>query len=184
VTGRVVDDAGRGVAGARVNLGPYTADTDAGGAYTFAHVPRGNYELSLDPTLLPADYAWDRRGVPVTVASARTITAVLRVAPLNAIHGRVYVDRNGNGRFDAGEAIARAVLALGDRITASDADGAYSFHNLWPATYTVTLRSVPPGYLATTTNLTVTLLDGGPVTGADFRVLVQDKPIIWGAPGK
>ena len=179
VSGYVVDHGGRGVAGARVQLGPYTADTNAAGRYSFAHVPRGAYELSLDPALLPADYAWDGRREQLTISSTRATTADLRVAPLNAIHGRVYVDRNNNGRFDSGEAVANAVLAVGDRLTASDATGAYSFYNLWPDTYVITLRSVPPAYSPAATTLTVTLLDGAPVTGADFRVLPRDKPIIW-----
>jgi hypothetical protein len=184
VTGRVIDHSGRGVAGARVILGPYTADTNASGIYTLAHVPRGAYELSLDAALLPADYAWDGRREPVTVTTSGTVQIDLKVAPLNAIHGRVYVDLNNNERFDAGEAVANAVLAAGDRVTASDVNGAYSFYNLWPATYTIILTNVPPGYMAGTTQLTVTLLDGAPVTGADFRVMPKDKPIIWGTPGK
>jgi hypothetical protein len=165
-------------------LGPYTADTNASGAYLFAHVPRGSYELSLDATLLPADYAWDGRGESISVATSRSIEADLRVAPLNAIHGRVYVDRNNNGRFDTGEAVANAVLAAGDRVTATDVNGAYSFYNMWPGPYRIVLESLPPGYLAAISELAVTLLDGAPVTGADFRVLPKDKPIIWGTPGK
>jgi hypothetical protein len=183
VTGRVVDHARRPVAGARVTLGPYSADTDAGGVYRLRHVPRGEYELSLDSSLLPADYAWDGRGERVTINSSAHVGADLGVAPLNSIHGRVYVDRNGNGQFDGGEAVANAVLRLGDRLTSTDAAGAYSFYNLWPGAYTIALQAVPAEFTSATREITVTLLDGGPVTGADFRVAPKDKPILW-SPGR
>lgn len=179
VTGRVVDHAGHSVAGARVKLGRYGADTDADGVYTFAHVPRGEYELSLDPTLLPADYAWDGRGEQLAVSAPRTLDVDLKVTPLNAIHGRVYVDRNGNGRFDAGEGVPHAVLSVEGRLTATGPDGAFSFYNVWPGTYTIRLTNVPPDFTARTAERTVTLYDGAPVTGADFRVLPREKPIIW-----
>lgn len=182
VTGRVADPGGHGVAGARVKLGRYTADTNADGVYSFAHVPRGAYELSLDPGLLPADFAWDGRSAPLTVTTSRTLNADLSVTPLNAIHGRVYVDRDNNGRFDAGEGVANVVLSVRDRLTASDANGAYTFYNLWPDTYAIALTSVPSGYVPAAAELAVTLLDGAPVTGADFRVLPKEKPVIWTNP--
>lgn len=184
VAGRVLDDLGSGVAGARVKLGPYTADTDALGGYTFPHVPRGTYELSLERSLVPADYAWDGRGEVLTVTSSRPVSVNLRVTPLNAIHGRVYVDRNANGRFDAGEGVRGAVLHAADRVTATDQEGAYSFYNLWPGAYEVELRGVPAAFQIDLAATTVTLIDGAPVTGADFRVLPKDKPIIWGSPGR
>jgi protocatechuate 3,4-dioxygenase beta subunit len=184
MSGRVLDHSGRAVAGARVKLGGYTADTNANGSYSFAHVPRGDYELSLDPSLLPADYAWDGRVEPIHVTSSHPISADLKVAPLNAIHGRVYVDRNANGRYDAGEAVAHAVLQVGDRVTATDSNGAYSFYNLWPNAYVVRLTNLPSEFLSGIAELSVTLLDGAPVTGADFRVIVRDKPVIWAASAK
>jgi protocatechuate 3,4-dioxygenase beta subunit len=179
VAGKVIDHAGRPVAGARVKLGGYSADTDPEGVYRIQHVPRGEYDLTLESSLLPADYAWDGRRERLTVNSSGRIEADLKVAPLNSIHGRVYVDRNSNGRFDSGEAVANAVLRLGEHLTATDATGGYSFYNLWPGAYTVVLQRVPAEFTAGAHELTVTLLDGGPVTGADFRVLVKERPIIW-----
>jgi hypothetical protein len=179
VSGRVMDDSGRGVAGARVKLGAYSADTDRDGNYVLEHVPGGEYDLSLDQTVLPADFAWDGKGQRIVVAGAKTRRADLRVTPLNAIHGRVYVDRNQNGRVDSGEAVAGAVIRVGERLTATDRDGAYSFYNLWPDTYVIKLVGVPAEFQAGVEQQTVTLLDGAPVTGADFRATVVVKPVIW-----
>jgi hypothetical protein len=180
VRGTVRDDIGRAVPGVRVKLGPYSTDTDAAGTYSFRHVPRGQYELSLDPDLLPADFAWDGRGETVTAQPGARVAADLRVTPLNALHGRVYVDRDGNGRYDGGEGVSGAVIQLGGRLTAADQHGAYSFFNVWPDTYTIRLHALPPDYTEGLINeRVVTLTDGRPVTGADFMVRPRIKPIVW-----
>jgi hypothetical protein len=183
----VVDDAGRGVAGAGVKLGLYTTESDATGAYAFRYVPAGQYELTIERHLLPADVAWDGRGERFTLTARSRVKADLHVAPLNAIHGRVYSDLNQNARFDAGEGIRGAVVQLGDRFTATDETGAYTFFNLWPATYVLRLAVERlPGDLVVSgvSELTTTLGDDGPVTGADFRVVRKVKPVIWSEPSR
>jgi hypothetical protein len=185
VSGRVLDNTGRGVAGARVKLGPYTTDTAAAGGYSFRHVPRGEYDLSLDPQLLPADFAWDGRSERVSVTPSKPrIAQNLHVTPLNSIHGRVYVDRNSNDRFDDGEGVAGVVVQVGDRLTVTDLDGAYSVYNLWPASYVVRLGALPSDFEASTLEQAVTLRDDAPVTGANFRVRPRVKPIIWQGAAK
>jgi hypothetical protein len=185
VRGRVLDEAGRPVAGARVKLGPYATASDSNGAYAFSHVPRGEYDLTLDPQFLPADYAWDGRQLGLTLSWSSRIDADLLVAPLNAIHGRVYHDRNANGRFDSGEEIAGAAVHLKDRVTATDQHGAFSFYNLWPGTYVIRLnreKRLADYDVAGPAELTVEIGDGRPATGADFRVAPRTKPIIWSEP--
>jgi hypothetical protein len=184
VAGRVLDHSGGAVAGARVKLGRYTADSGTDGGYRFSHVPAGEYELGLEPHLLPADFAWDGRRHPVVLRSTASVRADLKVTPLNAIHGRVYADRNSNGRFDSGEAVAGAAIRVGDRLTASDRDGGYSFYNLWPGPYLVELQSVPMGFDKNIPPKSVILSDGGPVTGADLIIVAKDKPIVWDGGGK
>jgi hypothetical protein len=187
VGGRVLDQTGRPVAGARVRLGSYSVDTERTGAYLFTKVPRGDYLLSLDPDCLPADYAWGGRGLPLTLSWASRTHADLVVAPLNAIHGRVYSDRNGNGRFDFGEGIAGAAVHLRDRVTATDAAGGYSFYNLAPGPYNVGLNveKLPADVEAVgPIELAVELGDSRPITSADFLVKPKVKPIIFVKPGK
>lgn len=179
VAGRVLDDAGRGVRGARVRLGPYSADADADGAYSFRHVPRGEYELSLDPAFLPADFAWDGRGNRLVIGSERAVRADLRVTPLNAVHGRLYVDLDADGRFDASEAVAGAVIRVGDRLTMTDAAGAYSVYNLWPGAYRVRIERLPPAFEAAVAERSITLRDDAPSTGIDFVVRPRVKPVLW-----
>lgn len=183
VTGRVHDHLGAGVAGVRVKLGPYTADTTVTGTFTFATVPRGEYELSIEPQLLPADIAWDGRSQRLVLRSGGDVRANLGVTPLNAIHGRVYEDRNGNNRLDAGEAVAGATVRAGASLTSTDADGAYAFYNLAPGAYVLQLQSVPAGLAVDLLSRSITLSGDAPATGQDFRVKRTDKPIVWeGSP--
>lgn len=182
VRGRVLDPAGRPVASARVRLGTYSTDTDATGTYAFRYVPSGDYTLGLDPQFLPADYAWDGRDVRLTLRWSSRLIVDLLVAPLNVVHGRVYTDRNENGRFDPHEGVAGVPLHLGEQVTASDPDGSYSFYNVWPGEHVVRLDAQ---WLARDwdaegpTALAVTLHPDRPVTHADFQVSPRDKPIVW-----
>ena len=182
IHGAVRDYIGQPVAGVRVRLGPYGTDTDCDGRYAFAHVPNGEFELSVDPAFLPADYAWDGRSRRMKVTASSRLVSDLLVAPLNAIHGRVYVDRNGNGRFDPDEGVPGAVLRLGGLVTASGADGAYDFYNLPLGSHTVTLDAdrLPAGFSpGARKTLTVELRDDQPVTGVDFIVTATTKPVNW-----
>ena len=182
IDGRVVDHAGRPVAGARVLLGSYAGVSDADGRYTFLHVPRGVYELSLDTAFLPAAFAWDGRGQTLVVTPMSRATANLLVAPLNAVHGRVYVDRNGNKQFDLGEGVEGIVVLLDDRAVATSADGAYSFYNVWPGAHAVHLdpARLPATFQpAAGVERPITLGDNGPVTGVEFLLTMIGKPIQW-----
>lgn len=187
VAGHVLDHAGHPVAGARVLLGPFATRTGPDGAYRFSPLPAGRYELSLDPGYVPASYAWDGQRRTLEIDGPDRAQADLRLTPLNAIHGRVTADRNGNGRVDQGEMIEGAVVRLGDRVTATDANGAYAFYNLWPGDYIVVLdiARLPAGLgPADHAARPVHLGDDGPVTGADFSARVVDKPIVWTGGGR
>ncbi len=152
------------------------------GAYVFENVPRGDFDLELDPNLLPADYAWDGRARHLSVTPATRSRIEMVVAPLNAIHGRVYADRNGNGRFDSGEGVRGAAVCLNERVTATDANGAYDFYNVLPGAHAVRLdpARLPEAFaIADPRPLQVELSQGRPATGVDFLVLSKTKAIIW-----
>jgi len=182
VSGLVLDYIGRPVAGARVRLGGYSTESGADGRYQFAHVPSGDFELALDPDFLPADYAWDGRGRRVSIRSSSRSLQDLVVAPLNAIRGRVFADRDGNGRYDTGEGVAGAVVRIGGRVTATNAEGAYDFYNLMPGLHVVELETakLPPGFdSGERTRVSVELREDRPSNGIDFVVVATSKPVIW-----
>jgi hypothetical protein len=181
VRGRALDQVGQPVSGALVRLGPYSAITDAAGGYGFARVPDGDFELSLDRNKLPAAYAWDEKPRPLTVTRSSRQNIDLQVIPLNAIRGRVYLDRNGNGRYDEDEGVPNVVVGVDGRVTATSATGTYAFYNQPPGRYTIRLdlQRLARGLAATSpARLDVELTGDQPVSGVDFVVAKKDMPVI------
>jgi hypothetical protein len=181
VRGRAIDQAGQPVSGALVRLGPYSAITDAAGEYGFTRVPDGAFALALDKNKLPVAYASDEPPRAVTVTRRSREDIDLQVIPLNAIRGRVYTDRNGNGRFDEGEGVRNAVVAVDGRVTATSVTGSYAFYNQPPGRYTIRLdaQRLPKGLApASSAELAVELTGDQPLVGVDFQVEERDMPII------
>ena len=181
VRGRAIDQAGHPVPGALVRLGPYSAITDEAGDYAFTRVPDGQFELALDRNKLPAAYALDEKPRPLTVTRGSREHVDLQVIPLNAIRGRVYLDRNHNGFWDEGEGIPNAVVAVNGSVTATTATGSYAFYNQPPGRYTIRLdvQRLPKGLApASPAELAVELTPDYPLIGLDFTVEKKDMPII------
>jgi hypothetical protein len=181
VTGRVLDQRGLPVGGAGVRLGSYLAFTDSMGVYLFPRVPMGEYALRVDRELLPARYSSD--GTPERIAVRGTMRKLvdLKVIPLDSVRGHVYVDSNGNGRFDAGEGRGGVAVHLDSlQVTATDRDGLYAFYNLTPGIYKLEVDQrrladlVPSGAAATSVSLTA----GQAATGIDFPLVEKQKPIL------
>ena len=179
------------------DAGELSAVTDETGTYAIADVPAGSYTVrDVIPTgatqSVPA-----ARSYPVTVAAGATVSpgpfglippgstdpsattgsiagityaASASTSDVSARPGvRLFLDANGNGTVDAGEATA-----------VSAADGTYAFADLPAGTYTVrvltplgsTVQSPVNGILA----LSVTA--GRATSGSDFRVVpLADSPL-------
>lgn len=186
IRGNAIDQAGYAVAGALVRLGPYTAITDATGGYRFTRVPDGEFALSLDRDKLPAAYAWDDKPRPLIITQSSREHVDIQVVPLNAMRGHVYLDENGNGHFDEGEGVPRAVVRVNGSVTASDVEGAYAFYNQPPGRYTIRLdasrltKGLAP---ASPTEIDVELTGQYPQSGLDFAVEKKDMPIIMRKTG-
>jgi hypothetical protein len=181
VRGRAIDQAGYSVPGALVRLGPYSAITDAAGDYTFTRIPDGHFDLALDKARLPAAYATDEQPRPLTLTRTSRERVDLQVIPLNAIRGRVYLDRNRNGFWDEDEGIPNVVVAVNGAVTATSATGAYAFYNQPPGSYKVRLdvprlaKGLAP---ASRTEIEIELTPSYPVLGVDFRLVRKEMPII------
>jgi hypothetical protein len=181
VRGRAIDQAGYRVPGALVRLGPYSAITDAAGDYTFTRVPDGQFELAFDKDKLPAAYASDEKPRPLIVTRTSRERVDLQVIPLNAIRGRVYLDRNHNGFWDENEGVPNVVVAVNGSVTATSATGSYAFYNQPPGRYKIRLdvQRLPKGLApASPAELDLELIPGNPLVGIDFTVEKKDMPII------
>ncbi|MEN6369013.1 MAG: PKD domain-containing protein [Thermotogota bacterium] len=102
-------------------------------------------DLALSSTM-----AWDRDGVtPPSFGwgiSVRVNFGVLVpfLVTKGRIEGRLFIDRNGNGTYDAGDPpVEGAVLAVDGRQASTDVDGAFRFPPLAPGTYDVVVTELP-----------------------------------------
>lgn len=148
--------------------------TAADGSYSFSSLPPGTYtvtESSQPPGTLngvtTAGSASGSSATPATTTpSAITIPLVAVSNSVNnnfgeilpsSLAGRVFNDGNNNGVLDGADAGIGSVTInltgtsdLGQTVslsTATAADGAYSFANLRPGTYTITEPTQPVGTL-------------------------------------
>jgi subtilisin family serine protease len=173
-----------------------TTTVDSSGNYSFTNLPTGNYSVEISgtsgmvPTLpnphaiiLPpdavVDFGLQFTGGPIIPTPTPfvdptptrpipTNTPTPTPKPLFTISGNVFLDTNGNGSKNTGEAnrIGETITISGAAIgtTSTDSSGNFSFSE--PAgTYTVTLL-LPNGFAATTTNPRTIIL--GPNTTVNF----------------
>lgn len=181
VEGQVGAGLDGALAGIPVHLGPYRAVTDGRGRYAFRNVPRGRYEVRVPDEALPAGY----ESLPpqdLEVQGASRETADLAVLALCELRGRVYVDRDGDGRRDPDEGIAGVVLRLGEQATASGAGGEFGFHNLRPGAYELRVDTdrLQPGLAATIpSRMSVGLPPGRSLDGVELRLAERRREVVF-----
>ncbi|HYY93567.1 MAG TPA: SdrD B-like domain-containing protein, partial [Pyrinomonadaceae bacterium] len=150
LTGAADSQGAPGLRGLRVLLrGASVASltTDASGLYEFRNLAPGSYTLEIDPASLPADFRPPARlSWPVNLSPLQDFFMDIPVAAQRAVSGVVFLDRDGDGRFDPARdlPLAGARVAAHNAETVTDANGAYL------------LRGLPAGHVT----LRVTLRDG------------------------
>ncbi|MEM7129655.1 MAG: SdrD B-like domain-containing protein [Chloroflexota bacterium] len=171
--------------------------TDASGIYTFTNVVPGNYSVRFTA---PAGYDFspiDQGGDDALDSDADTTTG--ETAPFTLISGDdtpdwdvglyipaiigdfVWYDTDGDGLQDGGEpgipsVVVSLTLSSGTFITTeTNASGIYTFENLVPSSYIVTVMSGVPvsatntvGPDSQTSPLALTVISGQVITTADF----------------
>jgi hypothetical protein len=166
-------DAGEpGIVGVTVSLsGVGQTTTDGNGNYSFTANAPANYTVSATP---PAGYdCITPCNVNISLQVDQTTTVNFALRPRASISGKVFHDTNNNGVQDAGEAgIAGVTVTLNGtgqtRTTAGD--GSYSFEQLLPGNYSVSV-SVPDGYVNTTPTTVSCSLGAGSTCTANFGIL-------------
>lgn len=123
------DNGERGVNGIRVRINDLeTAVTDAEGRYVFYNVSTGIHRLALDEATLPVVYNPLEHHRMIHVIAGASLKEDLGVLVVGAVSGRVFIDGNGNGKFDEGEtplAGVRVQTESGDVWTTTGKDGDY-----------------------------------------------------------
>ncbi len=159
---------------------PYNA-TDASGRYLIPNLPGGSYVFNVDNDTLNIKYhrtpvagsnptqihlaPSDSLNVNLNYAHIATISGFIRDTSGNAwANIVVFIDLNGNGVYDDGEPITKTNMY-----------GKYTFDNLTPGSYTVTILpdQLPAGYDVLVTPGSITI--GGRYNSANF--LTQPQPL-------
>jgi len=154
--------------------------TDDRGQYAIHNIPSGTYEVRLDDKSMPADYKADTRKQDLEIDGRSRFVLDLHVIPLNAVTGRVYLDKNNDGKEDAEEAIEAVAVLLDNFPTATDRDGSFGFYNVEPGAHTVKLvvDRLPSGCTAASpAEVVVDLPPDKPISGITFRLIKQEKEI-------
>ena len=153
-----------------------TATTDGAGAYSFSGLVPGSYTVSITAPSgyvaspqnagTPSTDSNNGAGTTVAIAGNTDDTIDFGFYQLGAIGDFVWNDVNGNGVQDGTETgIAGVVVTLtsgsSTATTTTNAAGAYSFTNLAPGSYTVSVAT-PSGYVSSPTGA------GTPATDSDI----------------
>ncbi|MGI5133845.1 carboxypeptidase regulatory-like domain-containing protein [Streptomyces sp. CA-106110] len=147
VSGTVTDNAGKPVSGAVVSSGPYTATTDAQGAYTLTVKP-GTYTITIDA------YGYAQATVSAMVADGGStrLDARLRQLAVENVSGTVR-DGAGHGWPLYAEISVKGVP--GGPVWTDPRTGAYTVKLPENHTYTLQVTSAEPGYLPVTRDVAV-----------------------------
>ncbi|MCD6291573.1 MAG: hypothetical protein J7M34_13825, partial [Anaerolineae bacterium] len=165
-------DAGElGLNGVSVRLSDgQTTTTDSNGNYSFRANAPASYTVSVTP---PAGYdCVTPCSVNVSLQVGQTTTVNFALRPRASVAGKVFHDTNNNGVQDAGEpGIAGVAVTLSTGATRTTAgDGSYSFDQLLPGSYSVSV-TVPDGYVNTTSTTISCNLGAGDTCNANFGIL-------------
>ncbi len=115
-----------------------------GGFYEFTNLPPGNYTLSIDSLTLPANFrlpaqtSWEIKVVPL-----QGFYLDIPIAAQRAIVGIVFIDKDGNGKFNpqVDEPVEGAYITANDTVAVSDRNGAYILRNLSAGKIKMNVRS-------------------------------------------
>lgn len=161
-----------GIAGVIVQLGNGpTTTTSATGAYSFANVNPGTYDVRLT---LPTGYVGNVTVKTVNLAGGGAAQANFALLAQGVIQGSVFDDLNGNGVQDEGEpGIPGVTIARGTAAPiTTNTEGRYRFNNVNPGTHTVKM-TVPNGYAAGgVTEVQLNIGSGGSAQ-VNFTLLAQ-----------
>ncbi|HEX4497346.1 MAG TPA: SdrD B-like domain-containing protein, partial [Thermoanaerobaculia bacterium] len=169
-----------------------TTTTSGDGNYTFSNLAAGAYTVKIVAASLPAGVAatYDLDGIATANMATFTLTAGQNRTDVDfgyrntgSVGDRVWLDANGNGTQDAGEAgingVTVQLLNSGNTVvatTTTSGDGNYTFNNLAAGTYTVKVSGLPAGTaetydldgVATANQATFALTAGQSRTDVDF----------------
>jgi len=139
--------------------------SDANGLYSFDSIIAGDHKVFLDLLSVRADLTLlDDSAKSTTLNAGHEATYDFRLVRTGRVSGRVWLDANGNGKFDKDETAlgdVRVVTASG-RDTLTDADGYFVIADMTPGEHIFLLdeKTLPEKTMAGSKPLSVKVLPG------------------------
>lgn len=140
-------------------------ETNADGIFRFEAIVAGDHRVYLDLLSVRADLTLpDGSSRNLTIGGGRSSTFDFRLVRTGRIAGRVFLDKNANGKLDDGEsplADVRVVTASG-RDTLTDADGYFTIADLAPGEHVVFIdeKTLPEKTISAARPLTARVFAG------------------------
>ncbi len=126
------------------------ASSKTDGSYKMDEVKRGTMTLTLDTVSLPPNLLpLKKTKKTLEVVEGEEYRQNFPLYALRTVIGTVYVDENGNGKFDVGEkGVAEVELKVEDTATITDEKGRYFLKKLKGGTQTieVIISTIPTAY--------------------------------------
>jgi hypothetical protein len=185
ITGKISDYTGAAMENVIIILdNRHEIASDKNGEFRIKKVDPGQHNITLDVSSIPAYLSPTIKTQKIAVKARHTTHVEFLLTKMLKISGVVWGDENGNGVPDPGEErIENAVLSLNTGVkTFSDADGVYTFNNLFPGTYKVTIEEsyLPEGcYLISPSSWNVSLGIDQEISSINFIVGIKRRPIIF-----
>lgn len=146
--GRVLNDAGQGIAGVKIAIESrgkkWSATTEADGSFFVSSLVAGDYDVRADEETLPAGYSADGLGEvqKVTVGATSPGKAAFTSRALRSISGRVTVYDTKELRYVAVNGVQVALREPG-LMAKTDPLGRYLFRDLAAGAYTILVQNEP-----------------------------------------
>jgi hypothetical protein len=145
---------------------------DTGGAFQFRNLVPGSYQLEIDPATLPANFRTPSQNFwAVVINPLENFYLDIPQVAERAISGVVFIDKNGNGKFEADidEIVEGARVLAGQTEAATGKSGTYLLRGLPAGKIEVHARA-PWG----TESLPVVLeLSAQPVTRRSINLIIE-----------
>ncbi|MBW4447299.1 MAG: carboxypeptidase regulatory-like domain-containing protein, partial [Spirirestis rafaelensis WJT71-NPBG6] len=160
-----------------------TTTTDSNGRYSFPGLPAGNYRVTVNN---PSGFTpTQTQPNAIALATGQNVDTVdFGFTGQGSIGDTVFNDTNANGVQDQGEpGIGGVTINLTDSsgnvvTTTSNSSGNYSFPNLTPGNYTVSIPNPPAGFNPTLVPSSISLQPGQNFDTADFGFTQQPRGTI------
>jgi len=151
---------------------PLSVTVDTSGAYQFRNLAPGSYRLEIDPASLPANFRMPSQSSwLVTVKPLENFYLDIPQIAERAVSGIVFIDKDGNGKFDPeiDETVVGARVIAGPTAVATDQSGSYLLRGL-PAGR-IEVRALAPWGIE---SLPITIeLQAQPVTRRAVNIIVK-----------